>query len=272
MLETSHLAPIRPLPWLAPEGAVRSSVRLTRIGMFTAETLARLLLDGAGSSLEQRARELSWVAENMLALTGARPRIQGDVPAGPCVIVSNHISYLDPVAIASHVRCAPIAKSEVMHWPAMGEIARRTGVLFVKRGCSHSGARVLREGLRALAQGVSILVFPEGTTTPGDGLLPFQRGAFGMAKLAGVPVVPVAVHYESRDAAWIGNDGFLPHLARTVARPTTRMSAHFLPPLDPERASVDELCAEAHAQIEAQLASAMPDDGLHVYPLTRAVA
>jgi len=272
MLETSTLATTRPLPWLAPDSAVRSSVRLTRIGMFTAETLARLLLDGAGTSLEQRARELSWVAENLAALTGARPRIQGDVPAGPCVLVSNHISYLDPVVIASHVRCAPIAKSEVMHWPAMGEIARRVGVLFVKRGCAHSGARVLREGLRALAQGVSILIFPEGTTTIGDGVLPFQRGAFGLAKLAGVPVVPVAVHYEERDAAWIGGEGFLPHLARTVARPTTTMTARFLPPLDTERASVSELCAEAHAQIEAQLASSTGDHPLHVYPYTRAVA
>jgi 1-acyl-sn-glycerol-3-phosphate acyltransferase len=269
MLETSNLVPTRPLPWLAPEGAVRSSVRLTRIGMFTAETLARLLLEGAGSSLEQRARELSWVAENMAALTGARPRIQGNVPVGPCVLVSNHVSYLDPVVIASQVRCAPIAKSEVMHWPAMGEIARRTGVLFVKRGSAHSGARVLREGLRALAQGVSILVFPEGTTTIGDGVLPFRRGALGLAKLAGVPVVPVAVRYEERDAAWVGNESFVPHLARTVARPTTTMTVHFLAALDTERASVDELRDAAHACIEAQL---RPTNSRHVHPYPCAVA
>lgn len=270
MLQTSDLAPPRPLPWLAPDGAVRSSVRLTRIGMFTAETLARLLLDGAGTSLTDRARELSWVAENLVALTGVRPRIHGEVPAGPCVLVANHISYLDPTVIASHVRCAPIAKSEVMQWPFMGEIARRVGVLFVRRGCPHSGARVLREGLRALAQGVSILVFPEGTTTVGDGVLPFQRGAFGMAKLAGVPIVPVVVQYEERAAAWVGREGFLPHLARTVARAVTPMTVRFLPPLDSELASANELCAEAHAQIEAHLH--VPATTGHVAAYARAVA
>jgi 1-acyl-sn-glycerol-3-phosphate acyltransferase len=269
MLETANLVPSRPLPWLAPDAAVRSSVRLTRIGMFTAETLARLLLDGAGTSLVERARELSWLAENLAALTGVRPRIHGAVPTGPCVLVANHVSYLDPVVIASLVRCAPIAKSEVMHWPAMGEIARRVGVLFVKRGCPHSGARVLREGLRALAQGVYILIFPEGTTTVGDGALPFQRGAFGLAKLAGVPVVPVAVKYEERDAAWVGNEGFVPHLARTVARATTSMSVRFMPPLATERARVSELRDEAHAQIEAHLTPAKP---LHAHPFARAVA
>jgi 1-acyl-sn-glycerol-3-phosphate acyltransferase len=270
MLQTSDLAAPRALPWLAPDGAVRSSVRLTRIGMFTAETLARLLLDGAGTSLLERARELSWVAENLVALTGVRPRVQGEVPAQPCVLVANHISYLDPTVLASLVRCAPIAKSEVMHWPFMGEIARRVGVLFVKRGCPHSGARVLREGLRALAQGVSILVFPEGTTTNGDGVLPFQRGAFGLAKLAGVPIVPVAVQYEQRDAAWVGSEGFLPHLARTVSRAVTPMTVRFLAPIDSELASVSQLRDEAHERIEAELARGT-SRALHA-PLPRAVA
>src|SRR5262249_7678064 len=158
-----------------------------------AETMARLMLDGTSTSLDQRARELAWLCENLCGITGVRPRVVGEIPSEPCVLVANHTSYLDPLTIASLVRCAPIAKADIASWPCCGEIARRVGVRFVKRECPHSGARVLREGLRALAQGVSVLVFPEGTTTVGDHVLPFKRGAFGLARLAGVPIVPVAV-------------------------------------------------------------------------------
>jgi 1-acyl-sn-glycerol-3-phosphate acyltransferase len=237
---------------------MRSSVRVTRVGMFATETLARLLLDGtSASSLEQRARELTWVCENLCALTGVRPRVQGEVPRGPCVLVSNHVSYLDPMVLGSLVPCAPIAKAEVDGWPLVGEVARRVGVRFVKRACPHSGARILRESLRALAHGVSVLVFPEGTTTVGERALPFKRGAFGLARLAGVPVVPVAVQFEDKSAAWVGDELFLPHFARTVARPLTSVNIRFLPSIDPDSVgSADELAALARAQIDTQLARA----------------
>ena len=188
------------------------------------------------------------------------------------MLVSNHVSYLDPMVLGSLVPSAPIAKSEVEHWPVVGEVARRVGVRFVRRGCPHSGARILRESLRALAQGVSVLVFPEGTTTEGKRALPFKRGAFGLARLARVPVVPAVVQFADPRAAWINDDLFLPHFARTVARPLTSVSIHFLPPIDAESLdSADELAALAHAHIDAHLARSELTV-THGSTLTRAVA
>ena len=61
-----------------------------------------------------------------------------------------------------------------------------------------------------------MIVFPEGTTSAGDCVLPFKRGIFGVARRLGVPVVPVALRYDSPSDCWIGSENFLSHYVRTV--------------------------------------------------------
>lgn len=228
----------------------RTGSRAARVGAFTLETWSRLLVDGPPLDGDERARELSWVAENLCALHAVRLTVRGCVPSGPVLLVANHMSYFDPLIIASLVPCTAIAKADVSAWPCIGELARRLGVMFVERACPQSGARVLREALRRLSDGVSVLVFPEGTTTRGETVLPFKRGSFGAAVLAGVPIVPVALHYECADMAWVGDATFLPHYLRTITKPYTRVTVDFLPAL-PRAASVDALAAEARRAILA---------------------
>ena len=109
-------------------------------------------------------------------------------------------------------------------WPILGAGAAALGVLFVQRGDAWSGARALRSALRALESGVSVLGFPEGTTSRGDDVLPFRRGLFGMAQLADVPVVPIAIHYSTAELRWFGDTWFLPHYLRTAMRPRSTSS------------------------------------------------
>lgn len=233
----------------------RTSSRAARVGAFAVETWSRLLLDGAPMGAEERARELSWVAENLCALHGVRTEVHGSAPRGPAVLVANHVSYFDPLIIASAVPCSAIAKREVLSWPCIGELCRRLGVLFVRRGDPSSGARVLREALRLLDAGVSVLVFPEGTTTRGGSVLPFKAGAFGAALLADVPVVPIALRYEGSHAPWAGDDTFLPHYMRAMTKPYTRAVVEFLEPLSSTgAASVSALAVHARAAIDASLA------------------
>ncbi len=233
--------------------SLRSSLRLTRVSMFMAETLTRHAIDGISNCAFESARELAWLGENLAALSGVRPHVQGRLPAGPCVIVANHVSYLDPLVLASLVPCLPIAKAELRDWPVLGETARRSNVLFVRRDCALSGARVLREARRALDRGVSVLVFPEGTTTTGHKVLPFKRGALGLAQLAGVPIAPVALRYAQPEAAWIGEEVFLPHFARTLARPFTPVTVSFLPAIECHDRSAAELAEEARSMIASAL-------------------
>lgn len=232
-------------PVVSPFPFTRTSGRAARVGAFALETWSRTLVDGALRSAESRARELSWVAENMCALHGLRTTVRGVVPNEPCILVANHISYFDPLIIGSQLPLTAVAKQEVGSWPLVGELCKRLGALFVDREDGQSGARVLREVLRRLEGGVSVLVFPEGTTTRGDRVLPFKRGAFGVAKRAGVPIVPVALSYEREDAAWVGDATFLPHYVRTMAQPCTRVVVEFLPALSSSSGGSPEALAES---------------------------
>ncbi|MGB8223386.1 MAG: lysophospholipid acyltransferase family protein [Polyangiales bacterium] len=159
--------------------------------------------------------------------------VRGDVPNGPCVIVANHISYLDPIAIGQVIPLSAVAKSEVTAWPAIGQTLGELGIIFVDRGNAISGAIALRKAIRSLRAGVAVLVFPEGTTTFGDDVLAFSRGAFGMAKLLGVPVVPVTLRYELRDACWVGDTSLVPHVVKLHRHRQIEVELKFGSPLEP---------------------------------------
>jgi lyso-ornithine lipid O-acyltransferase len=248
-----------PIRTSLPQRLSRTGSRAARVGSFALETMSRLLVEPSRRSIAARVEELGWIAENMCAIHGVRTIVRGELPAGPAVLVANHVSYFDPLAIVSLVPSVPVAKREVASWPVVGETCKRLGVQFVTRECGLSGARVLRSALRALAEDVSVLVFPEGTTTRGDEVLPFRRGIFGVAAHAGVPVVPVAIRYERADAAWVGDDAFLPHYVRTMGEACTRVSVEFLAPLYP-RVGVrpEQLAAEARDAVANALAHVAP--------------
>jgi len=139
---------------------------------------------------------------------------EGEPSHQPTLYVSNHISYVDPICVLMHTDANVVAKAEVKRWPLVGFGAHLVGTLFVKREektSRHETALAIRA---ALENKVSILVFPEGTTTAGPGTLPFKPRSFLAAHLAGVPVQPIAILYDSPLVAFIGKDTFLPHFFR----------------------------------------------------------
>jgi len=228
------------LPRLAegPRALRRTGRRVTQSSMLLFELMRhcrRLYPEGPGlRDSEGRVGRLSWVAENLCALHGVRVQVEGTPPSGgPYVLVANHVSYMDPLAICSVVSCSAVAKQEVGDWPLIGESLRTLGVMMVSREDPHSGARVLRQALRTLEAGTGVLVFPEGTTSAGDDVLPLRRGIFGAARIAGVPVVPVAIRYDVPEMAWIGAQLFVPHYVRTTARRAALAELRFGAPVDP---------------------------------------
>lgn len=236
------------LPRLAagPVALRRSHRRMTRTSVLLLELLGRARRrypEGPGlRDADGRASSLAWAAENLCALHGVRVSVHGRVPGrdAPAIVVANHVSYMDPVAIASMLPCAAVAKREIGDWPILGEALRTLGVLMVARENPYSGARVLRQTMRLLAAGVSVLAFPEGTTSTGDEVLPLRRGLFGVARRMGVPIVPVAIHYDCRAMAWVGDASFVPHYMRTTTRAKTRATLVFGDPVDPRMAATPE--------------------------------
>lgn len=216
------------LPGLA--GAVdvavgaRATSRIARAALTSLSALGEARLVGhdypgaQADSLAQALRELC-------TIHAIEIDVRGMFSDRTCVLVANHLSYLDPLVILSQKPAAPVAKAEVAEWPVIGPAARALGVNFVDRASIPRRAVTLRRAIAALRAGVSVLNFPEGTTTRGDRVLPFHRGIFGAAMLAEVPVVPIALSYENHDLAWTDNATFLPHYWRfsTLSRVRVRL-------------------------------------------------
>ena len=194
---------------LQSAGSAGEGPRITRL----LQAVGRLR--GSGGDTVESAQELREICRQACEIHGIEVELVGGLPRGPAVFVANHLGYIDPVVLCSLVPCSPIAKSEIRSWPLVGEPLERMNVSFVRRGSAHSGVRVLKHCLRTLRSGVSVLNFPEGTTSRG-GLLPFQLGAFWLARRSGLPIVPVGIEFERADMCWVDAEAFLPHYARLI--------------------------------------------------------
>jgi 1-acyl-sn-glycerol-3-phosphate acyltransferase len=202
------------------------------------------------------ARRVHQLARQLCRDHAVQVLVQGRVPDCPAILVANHVSHLDPLVIASVTPLLPIAKAEIDKWPLIGRVGRYLGIMFVRRDSVVSGARVLRQALRALQQGVSVLNFPEGTTTFGSDVLPFKRGIFGLAAMAGVPVIPIALRFEPKGMAWVGDAHFVPHCLRTFAQARWTAYASFGKAFyGAEESSAEELAELSRREITRLLAS-----------------
>lgn len=167
----------------------------------------------------------------LLRLLGVRVTWRGvatpsDGRAGGCAPLwaANHLGYLDILVLGASGRVVFVAKREVRSWPIFGGLAALAGTLFIDRRRSRDVARVGVEVAERLAAGVSVVVFLEGTSSDGSGVLPFRASLLEpvVEGGGGVAAVPVALHYvvpSGRDAArevcWWGDmtlPGHLPNL------------------------------------------------------------
>jgi 1-acyl-sn-glycerol-3-phosphate acyltransferase len=148
--------------------------------------------------------------------------IEGQPPEGLCVIVANHRSYIDIPLVMSMMPSIFLSKIEIAAWPLFGTAARLTSTVFVDRDDPTSRRHAFAALGEVIDRGERVVVFPEGTTSTGPGCLPFRTGAFRLAAARGLPIVPVAIAYHDRDAAWVDDTSFVAHFlecfrARRVA-------------------------------------------------------
>ena len=143
---------------------------------------------------------LGWRAVMGAGLLPFRVRGLQHLPDGPCIVVSNHASYLDGPLLTTALpeRFTFVVQHGAAAWPVVGPIIRRMGVTFVDRGSARAGASQTRALIRRVQDGQSLVIFPEGTFRGPPGLLPFRKGAFLMAAHAGVPVVPAVIRGSRR--------------------------------------------------------------------------
>ena len=194
---TSITAPAR-APWPAAISVpLRLIYGLYAVLLFLAVVLFALLGVILLPSLKLRRSAARIAARSYFFLAGMPLRLRGveNIPAGQCVVVANHASYLDGVVMAAALppRFAFVIKREMNQVPVAGFLLRRIGSEFVDRFNRHKGGTDARRVLRTAASGHSLVFFPEGTFTPEVGLGKFHTGAFAIAARAGCPVVPAVI-------------------------------------------------------------------------------
>jgi 1-acyl-sn-glycerol-3-phosphate acyltransferase len=210
-------------------------------------------------------RWLTWVGWS----AGLRVRVRGRPLASHVLFVSNHLSWLDIMAVAGPTGAAFVSRGDVANWPLAGWLATLNDTIFVERA-ERKAVRGQADTLRsALASGRPVAMFPEATTEGGEEVLPFRASLFAslLPPLPGVRLQPVAIDYgrAAPDIAWIGDEPAGSNAKRVLSRAgTIAITLSFLEPIDPARVQDRKALAQLARQeiVDALGASASGADRL----------
>lgn len=203
----------------------------------------------------------------LLKLIGFRLRTHGAMAtAAPVFFVANHTSYLDIPVLGALIPASFVAKADVAAWPLFGFLARLQGTVFIERR-SHRAGQQRDQLIGHLAEGRSLILFPEGTSSDGQTVLPFKSSLFGAIETAAadidVIVQPVSVACTALDGlpltqnlrpfyAWYGDMTLLPHLWQAFKCGQFTIDVVFHPPLRakdiPDRKDLAAACHRAVAR------------------------
>ena len=170
------------------------------------------------------------------------------------MIVSNHVSYLDILALSAALPCVFVSKAEVEQWPFIGRYARWAGCAFVRRHDKADAARANSSVSDSLNSGVPVVLFPEGTTSDGQSVLRFHSTMLQPAIDSGAMVTPCAIGYEldegdvGQEVCWWGDLTFLPHAWNLLGKKVIRARIHFGESV-PAAGDRKELSHELHGRV-----------------------
>jgi len=193
-------------------------------------------------------------ARQWLRLSGVRVEVRGLElldPKQTYVFVSNHRSYLDTAAMFIYTgrRIGLLAKKELLKVPVLGVGMGFVNVMAIDRTNRENAIRTTEAAAKRIQSGVSFAVFVEGTRAKPGELLPFKKGAFYMARQAGVPVVPVAIK----------NSDVLMGKGTGEARAGT-LEMVLLPPVETAGIETDEDMSRLVASVRASIAAELGED------------
>jgi 1-acyl-sn-glycerol-3-phosphate acyltransferase len=207
--------------------ALRSVAFLVFISMAIAWRLATMPWTPASHRRRAASQWLQRTAQGCRWILGLGIQCHGQIP-DTGLLVANHLSYLDIIMLAALRPCVFVSKREVRDWPIFGTCARLGGTIFVDRACRGDVAGVSCQMGAALAEGVLIVVFPEGTSSGGAEVLPFKSALIDPALRLGCPVTAAAIGYSigkaavSEEICFWRDMNLLPHLLNVFAMPSIR--------------------------------------------------
>ncbi len=200
---------------------VRSVLLLAMLLAATVDLWIKRPKYGAGGAV--------WIhgwCRRIVSVMGIKVTVTGKLPESGAV-VSNHLSYLDILLYSATRPFIMVAKTEIKSWPLLGRLTAQAGTVYVDRG---GGPRTYPAVNRAMAEayqrGLPVLFFPEGTTTNGEGVLPFRRGLFHSILNNGIALrtsaLRLSIHGDNGgatvadDVCWWGDAYFGPHIFKCL--------------------------------------------------------
>jgi 1-acyl-sn-glycerol-3-phosphate acyltransferase len=238
----------------------RAVLRLARVLVHGLHGLAIVGLRFAWLDDAGRHARIGWWAAGLLGALGLRLQLQGSPRPGAKLIVANHVSWLDIMAI--HAVCPQarfVSKADVRHWPLINRLVDAAGTLYLERDKRRDALRVVHQMAQALAAGQTVAVFPEGTTSDGRTLLPFHANLLQAAIVTSTPVQPVALRYAdaeqpiSRAARYVDNVSLARSLWWLACGEGLVVHVHLLPAIDSAHADRRALAARLRAAIAEEL-------------------
>lgn len=242
---------------------LRAAWRLLRIALHVLHGVAMVLLRLPSLDAAGRRERIRWWAAKLLRVTGVALDGAGTPRPGGTLLVANHVSWLDIVAI--HALCPRarfVSKADVKAWPVLNRLVDAAGTLYLERERRRDAMRVMHHIGEALVAGDMVAVFPEGTTGAGHELLPFHANLLQAAIATGTPLQPLALrfsdaaHAVSPAVAFVGDTTLLQSLWWVVCAEGLRVRVRFLPPIGSEHADRRALAERLRGEIAAALDAA----------------
>jgi 1-acyl-sn-glycerol-3-phosphate acyltransferase len=168
------------------------------------------------------------------------------------ILMPNHRSYIDIFIVAGLTPAALVGKAELKKWPFGKTGAKVTNSIMVDRNEIKSLVKTMHAIKASVNQGIPVTLFPEGTTFKGPLTKGFKNGSFKIAADAGIPVIPMAIHYKDVNDAWVGKDTFLGHFFRQMGKPVTKVYLQYGNPVT--NSDYKTLQTETRQQIDSMLA------------------
>ncbi len=252
-------------------GRVRRALRLTAVVCVVLLSLVCVvLLPFAGGT--GRTWLIRGVFRAVLLATGVRLVVHGAMP-GPgrgALVVNNHTSWLDIVAVNAVRPMRAVAKKDIASWPVLGWLVSAAGSVYVDREGLRSLPGTVARLADTLRGGAVVNATPEGTTWCGRTHGRFRPALFQAAIDGGVPVLPVALRFRTGDGvpatapAFVGDETIVESVRRTAALRGLVLEVHVLAEIAPGRAADRrELAALAERAVDEVLMPASPARGEH---------
>lgn len=210
-----------------------------------------------------RHARIRWWSRGLLRVLGVELRAEGVPRPGASLLVSNHVSWLDIIALHSVVPQARfVSKADVKDWPVVGALVTGAGTLYIERERKRDALRVVHQMAEVMGQGGTVAVFPEGTTSDGRGVLPFHANLLQAAIATGCPVQLAVlrfadpVHPVSPAAEYVGDTTLAQSLWRIARARGLAVHVELFPPQGTEHADRRALAERLRTLIADRLAQA----------------